>query len=55
VSTDRPILIGESQERGRGYALWNQGGFVWRIEGQMNGDAAATPAAFFIGRNSELP
>jgi hypothetical protein len=53
--TDRPLLTGEDQERGRGFALWTHSGMVWRVEGQLTAEGAATLAADPIQRTSEFP
>ncbi|MBT8212510.1 MAG: hypothetical protein KJN71_05120 [Acidimicrobiia bacterium] len=54
VAGDRPILVGETTNGQRGYALWDQGGYGWRIEGQINADEAAMLAVETIGSISQL-
>jgi hypothetical protein len=43
--TDRPLLVGEEQERGRGFALRTRSGFVWRVEGQLTAEGPAAVVA----------
>jgi hypothetical protein len=47
VNYGRPIIVGESGERGQWWATWIQRGFVFRVQGQgtaPDGESAATEA-----------
>jgi hypothetical protein len=35
IGSDRPLVCGESPSRNRAYAIWDQRGFSWRLEGQL--------------------
>jgi hypothetical protein len=55
VPAARPLIAGESPTRGRSYAIWDQGGYGWRLELQGTADDAAAIAADLIDRIADLP
>ena len=55
IPADRPIVVGELPERLRGYAVWDQAGYGWRIEGQLTADEAAALAVRLVTRNAAFP
>lgn len=50
----RPVVIGESRERGRAWALWDQGGLFWRLEGPGSALDASSLAGDIIARAAAL-
>lgn len=54
VPSDRPLVVGESESRGRAFAVWDQSGFGWSFEGQLDAKDAAAIAITLIERISAL-
>ncbi len=55
VAADRPLVVGVSPERGRGYAVWDQGGFGWRLEGNLTLEQATSLALDIVGAMADFP
>jgi hypothetical protein len=55
IQADRPIVVGELPDRLRGYAVWDQAGYGWRVEGQITADEAAMLASRLISRIAAFP
>lgn len=55
VPAARPLIAGESPTRRRSYAIWDQGGYGWRLELQGTAEDAAAIAADLIHRIADLP
>lgn len=55
VETDRPLVVGASDELKRGYAVWDQAGFAWRLEGNLDADEATVLALSVIAKLADLP
>ena len=54
IEGDRPVVVGESQSRGRGLAVWDQRGFGWRLETNGTADTATELALDIIERIAGL-
>ncbi len=55
VEAPRPLVIGESLESGRAIALWDQGGYGWRLEGRMTAENATDLTLELINQISDFP
>lgn len=55
VDSDRPLVVGESQEMQKGYAVWDQAGFAWRLEGNLTAEETAALALSVIAKLANLP
>ncbi|MEA2010664.1 MAG: hypothetical protein U9N78_08170 [Actinomycetota bacterium] len=55
IPADRPIVVGVSSERNRAYAVWDQAGFGWRLEGRMTADEIAALAYDLVECIAALP
>jgi hypothetical protein len=55
VEADRPVVVGESMQLRKGYAVWDQAGFSWRLEGNFDADGAEELALSVIAKLSDLP
>jgi hypothetical protein len=54
IEADRPVVVGESQSRGRGFAVWDQRGFGWRLETNGTADTATELSLDIIERIAGL-
>lgn len=54
IAADRPLVVGESQSRRRAYAIWEQQGYGWRLEGQMTIEEATALALDIIEQVTAL-
>ncbi|MCP3972969.1 MAG: hypothetical protein GY720_00585 [bacterium] len=54
IAAERPLIVGESQSQGRSYAIWEQQGYGWRLEGQMTIEEATTIALDIIEQVAAL-
>jgi hypothetical protein len=54
IEGDRPVVVGESPSRGRGFAVWDQRGFGWRLETNGTADTATELALDIIDRIAGL-
>ncbi|MEA3509971.1 MAG: hypothetical protein U9R51_00910, partial [Actinomycetota bacterium] len=54
VDADRPIVVGESSIRHRTYAIWDQRGYGWRLEGQITVDEITALARDLADRIAAL-
>jgi hypothetical protein len=55
VPADRPLVIGESTERRKGFAVWDQAGFGWRLEGNLTADDVTALALSVIAKLNDFP
>ena len=55
VPADRPLVVGVSPDRGRGYAVWDQGGFGWRLEGNLTVEQATNLALEIVATMADFP
>ena len=55
VEATRPLVVGESQEMRKGYAVWDQAVFSWRLEGNLNAEETAALALSVIAKLESLP
>jgi len=54
IEADRPVVVGESPSRGRGFAVWDQRGYGWRLETNGTADTATDLALDIIERIASL-
>lgn len=54
IDADRPIVVGESPTRNRTYAIWDQRGYGWRLEGQITVDEITALALNVVDRIAAL-
>lgn len=55
IGSDRPVVVGESESRRRGYAIWDQRGYGWRLEGQITVEEASALALEIVELVAALP
>jgi hypothetical protein len=55
VLADRPLVVGVSPDRGRGYAVWDQGGFGWRLEGNLTVEQVTSLARDIVAAMADFP
>ena len=55
IDANRPVVVGESESRSRTYAIWDQRGYGWRLEGQMSVEEASRLALAVIEQVPALP
>lgn len=55
IDGDRPVVVGESESRSRSYAIWDQRGYGWRLEGQMTAQDASGLALAIVELVAALP
>ncbi|MEN8234175.1 MAG: hypothetical protein ABFR89_04555 [Actinomycetota bacterium] len=55
ASVDQPIVIGYSADKNRAYAVWDQAGYGWRLEGRMTVEEIEAAALALLERIGELP
>jgi hypothetical protein len=55
IPADRPLVVGESVERNRAFAVWDQGGFGWRLEGSYNAEEISALALDIVGQVAAFP
>ena len=55
VEADRPLVVGASDDLKRGYAVWDQAGFSWRLEGNLDAEEMTALALSVIAKLRELP
>lgn len=55
VAADRPLVVGVSPELRKGYAVWDQAGFAWRLDGNLDIDEATVLALSVIAKLADLP
>ena len=55
VDADRPLVVGESEELRKGYAVWDQAGFAWRLEGNLDADETTALVLSVIAKLADLP
>jgi hypothetical protein len=51
----RPLVVGGSEPRGRVIALWDQGGYGWRLEGRMTFEEAQALAIELMNEIGNFP
>ena len=54
ITADRPVIVGESTARRRVYAIWDQRGYGWCLEGQVTVDEITAIALDVIDRVAAL-
>lgn len=54
IHNGRPLVVGESRERGRAWALWDHGDLFWRLEGPGSAVDASSLAGDIIARAAAL-
>jgi hypothetical protein len=55
IPADRPLVVGESLERNRAFAVWDQGGFGWRLEGAFDAAEISELALDIVGQVAAFP
>lgn len=55
VTADRPVVVGASAELHKGYAVWDQAGYAWRLEGNLTVEQVTSLALSVIAKLADLP
>ncbi len=55
VEADRPLVVGATSELQKGYAVWDQAGYSWRLEGNLDVNEATALALSVVAKLAALP
>lgn len=55
LPADRPLVVGESVDRNKAFAVWDQGGFAWSLEGSLDADQVSALALDIVTKVADYP